>query len=133
MAQRFRPGAPAFGSPERTREYLRHQIGTLRYEVFGLLLLDTRHRLIRAEIPFPGTIDGAAVYPREVARVVIESNAPAVILFHNHPSGAAEPSEADELITRRLRETLSLIDVRVFDHLIVAGELTFSFAETGLL
>jgi DNA repair protein RadC len=133
MAQRFRPGAPAFGSPERTREYLRHQIGTLPYEVFGLLLLDTRHRLIRAEILFRGTIDSAAVYPREVARVVIESNAAAVILFHNHPSGTAEPSQADELITKRLTEALRLIDVRVLDHLIVAAGAEYSFAETGRL
>ena len=89
MAQHFRAGAPVLGSPERTRQYLRHQIGTLPYEVFGLLLLDTRHRLIRTEILFRGTIAGASVHPREVVRVVLESNAAAVILFHNHPSGVA--------------------------------------------
>ncbi len=132
MAQRFRAGAPVLGSPGRTRQYLRHQIGALPYEVFGLLLLDTRHRLIRAEILFRGTIAGASVHPREVARVVLESNAAAVILFHNHPSGVAEPSQADELITRRL-VTLSLLDVRVLDHLIIADAQEYSFAETGLL
>jgi DNA repair protein RadC len=133
MAQRFRTGAPVFGDPERTRQYLRHQIGTLPYEVFGVLLLNTRHRLIRAEILFRGTIAGASVPPREVARVVLESNAAAVILFHNHPSGVAEPSQADELITRRLRDTLSLLDVRVLDHLIIGGAGEYSFSEAGLL
>jgi len=132
MAQRFRAGAPVLGSPELTRQYLRHQIGTLPYEVFGLLLLDSRHRLIRAELLFRGTLAGASVHPREVARAVLESNAAAVVLVHNHPSGVAEPSQADELITRRLRETLSLIDVRVLDHLIVA-ESIYSMAEHGLL
>jgi DNA repair protein RadC len=133
MAQRFRAGAPVLADPARTRQYLRHQIGTLPYEVFGLLLLDTRHRLIRAEILFRGTIAGASVHPREVARVVLEANAAAVILFHNHPSGIAEPSQADELITRRLKETLSLLDARVLDHLIVGDAQEFSFAESGLL
>jgi hypothetical protein len=82
IAQRFRSGSPALQSPHRTRQYLRHQIGALPYEVFGLLLLDNRHRLIRAEVLFRGTIDGASVHPREVARVVLEANAAAVILVH---------------------------------------------------
>jgi DNA repair protein RadC len=133
MALRFRPGTPVLGDPERTRQYLRHQIGTLPYEVFGLLLLDTRHRLIRTQILFRGTIAGASVHPREVVREVLEANAAAVILFHNHPSGVAEPSPADELITRRLREALALIDVRVLDHLIIGDAREYSFAETGLL
>lgn len=133
LAQRFRPGTAVLENPERTRQYLRHQIATLPYEVFGILLLDTRHRLIRSDVLFRGTIAGASVHPREVARVVLESNAAAVILFHNHPSGVAEPSQADELITRRLREALALLDVRVLDHLIIAGPQEYSFAETGLL
>jgi DNA repair protein RadC len=133
ISQRFRRGTPVLESPELTRQYLRHQIGALPYEVFGLLLLDTRHRLIRTEMLFRGTIDGASVHPREVARVVLEANAAAVILFHNHPSGVAEPSHADELITQRLRETLSLLDVRVLDHLIIGEGREYSFAETGLL
>jgi DNA repair protein RadC len=133
IAQRFRPGAPAFTSPDRTRQYLRHQIAALPYEVFGLLLLDNRHRLIRSEVLFRGTIDGAAVHPREVVRTVLEANASAVILYHNHPSGIAEPSQADEIITRRLREALQLIDVRILDHLIVGERTEYSFAETGRL
>ena len=96
-------------------------------------LLDTRHRLIRTEMLFPGTIDGASVHPHEVARTVLEANAAAVILFHNHPSGVAEPSQADELITQRLREALSLLDVRVLDHLIIGEGREYSFAENGLL
>jgi DNA repair protein RadC len=133
MAQRFRTGAPALDSPVRTRQYLRHQIGALPYEVFGLLLLDNRHRLIRAEVLFRGTIDGASVHPREVARVVLEPNAAAVIFYHNHPSGIAEPSHVDELITRRLSDALRLIDVRVLDHLIIGDGAAYSFAETGRL
>lgn len=133
MAQRFRPGAAVLDKPERTRQYLRHQIGALPYEVFGLLLLDTRHRLIRADLLFRGTIAAASVHPREVARVVLDANAAAVIFFHNHPSGLAEPSNADELITRRLLDALKLIDVRVLDHLIIGDGAVFSFVEHGLL
>jgi DNA repair protein RadC len=96
-------------------------------------LLDTRHRLIRSEILFRGTVDGAAVHPREVARVVVDANASAVILFHNHPSGVCEPSSADERITARLTETLALIDVRVLDHLIIGAAAEYSFAEAGRL
>jgi DNA repair protein RadC len=133
MAQRFRTGAPALDSPDRSRQYLRHQIGALPYEVLGILLLDNRHRLIRSEILFRGTIDRASVHPREVVRVAMEANAAAVILYHNHPSGIAEPSQADEVVTRRLREALQLIDVRVLDYLIIGDFQEFSFAESGLL
>jgi DNA repair protein RadC len=132
-AARFRRGTPVLGSAALTRQYLRHEIGALPYEVFGLLLLDTRHRLIRSEILFRGTVDGAAVHPREVARVVVDANASAVILFHNHPSGVCEPSSADERITARLTETLALIDVRVLDHLIIGAAAEYSFAEAGRL
>jgi len=133
ISQRFRRGTPVLESPDLTRQYLRHQIGALPYEVFGLLLLDARHRLIRTETLFRGTIDGASVHPREVARVVLEANAAAVICFHNHPSGQTSPSVADEMITQRLRETLSLLDVRVLDHLIIGEGCEYSFAEAGLL
>jgi DNA repair protein RadC len=133
LAQRLRPGCPVLENPARTREYLRHRLGGLPYEAFGLLLLDSRHRLIRALELFHGTIDGASVHPREVVRVVIEAAAAAVVLFHNHPSGVARPSQADELITRRLREALALLDVRVLDHLIVTATEAFSFAEAGRL
>jgi DNA repair protein RadC len=133
IAQRFRTGAPVLESPERTTQYLRHQIATQPYEVFGLLLLDTRHRLIRAEYLFRGTVDGALVHPREVVRVALDANAAAAILFHNHPSGVAEPSRADELITGQLKDALALIGVRVLDHLIIAGTQHYSFAQSGLL
>jgi DNA repair protein RadC len=133
MAQRFRSGTPVLENPQLTRQFLRHQIGALPYEVFGLLLLDNRHRLIRTEILFRGTIDGASVHPREVLRVVFDSNAAAVIVFHNHPSGIAEPSRADELITERLKVALELIEVRVLDHLIIGASHEYSFAQSGLL
>jgi DNA repair protein RadC len=132
IAQRFRAGAPVIDSPARTREFLQHQIGGLEHEVFGALMLDNRHRLIRCQILFRGTIDGASVYPREVVREVLNANAAALVLFHNHPSGISMPSQADEMVTRRLREALQLIEVRVLDHVIV-GESIYSFAENGLL
>jgi DNA repair protein RadC len=133
MSQRFRPGAQVLAKPELTRTYLRHQIGPLPYEVFGLLLLDMRHRLICSELLFRGTIAAASVHPREVVRVALDANAAAVIFFHNHPSGLAEPSNADELITRRLLDALKLIDIRVLDNLIVGEGAIFSFVEHGLL
>lgn len=108
------------------------QLGALAYEVFGCLFLDNRNRLICIEYLFRGTIDGASVHPREVVKAALQHNAAGIILFHNHPSGVAEPSQADEFITRRLKKALGLIDVRVLDHLII-GEQTYSFAEAGLL
>jgi DNA repair protein RadC len=132
IAQRYRSGSPALESPARTREYLRLRFGPLDHEIFGCLFLDNRHRLIVAETLFRGTIDGASVYPREVVKAALHHNAAACILFHNHPSGIAEPSQADTLITQRLQAALELVDVRVLDHLIV-GETTCSFAERGLI
>src|SRR5277367_2293865 len=96
-------------------------------------LLDKRHRFIAAQDLFRGTLDGASVHPREVVIEALKHQASAVILAHNHPSGVAEPSQADELITRRLRDALSLVDIRVLDHIIVAGGATTSMAEKGLL
>ena len=101
--------------------------------MFCCLYLDNRHRLIAFDELFRGTIDGASVHPREVVREALAHNAAALILAHNHPSGVAEPSRADELITQRLRDALALVDIRVLDHLIVAGPETLSFAERGLL
>jgi DNA repair protein RadC len=98
-----------------------------------LLLLDSRHRLIRALELFRGTIDGASVHPREVVKEALRHNAAACVFAHNHPSGVAEASQADELITRRLREALALVDIRVLDHIIVGGGEALSFAERGLL
>ena len=115
------------------RDFLRLNLGTREFETFCCLFLDTRRRLIEFVELFRGTINGASVHPREVVKEALRRNAAAVILVHPHPSGVAEPSRADELITRRLKDSLSLIDVRVLDHLIVAGDEIVSFAEQGLL
>jgi DNA repair protein RadC len=109
------------------------KLGTLDHEVFALIFLDKRHRVISYLEMFRGTIDGASVHPREVVKEVLKQNAAAVILAHPHPSGVAEPSQADEFITTRLKEALGLIDVRVLDHIIIAGADSTSMAERGLL
>jgi DNA repair protein RadC len=133
LAQRYRVGSPVLTSPALTRDFLRVHLGTCEHEIFGLLHLDSRHRLVAVENLFRGTINSASVHPREVVKAMLTHNAAAVVLFHSHASsGVAEPSAADELITRRLREALALIDVRVLDHLII-GESIYSFAEHGLL
>ena len=120
-------------NPEATRRYLITTLGDLPHEVFCCLFLDTRHRLICYEELFQGTIDGASVHPREVVRRALHHNAAAVILAHNHPSGVAEPSAADQRITRRLNQALQLVDIRVLDHLVVGDRTVMSFAEHGLL
>jgi len=122
-----------FSSPTSVKTYLRAKIGGLDHEVFAVLFLDNRHRLIEYVEMFRGTIDGATVHPREVVKETLRLNAAAVILAHPHPSGNPEPSQADKLITSRLREALALIDVRVLDHFVVAGNDAVSFAERGLL
>ncbi|MFY9976325.1 MAG: DNA repair protein RadC [Chromatiaceae bacterium] len=125
--------ADVLSSPEATRDYLKLKLYSLPYEAFLCLFLDNRNRVIRIEELFRGTIDGASVHPREVVRKVIETNAAAVIFAHNHPSGVAEPSQADLRITQRLKEALALIEVRVLDHLIVGEGRGTSLAERGLL
>ena len=120
-------------SPTTVRDYLRLQLATRECEIFAVLFLTNRHRVIDFQEMFRGTIDGASVHPREVVKEVLRHNAAAVILCHNHPSGASEPSRADEAITRRLKDALALVDVRVLDHLIVGGSEITSFAERGLL
>jgi DNA repair protein RadC len=122
-------------SPEATRDYLKLALTEKQWEVFGVVFLDNRHRVIAYEELFRGTIDGASVHPREVVRSAIAHNAAAVILAHNHPSGVNQPSPADQRITARLKEALALIDVRVLDHMIVGGPDTqpYSFAENGVL
>jgi DNA repair protein RadC len=122
-----------FDSPQKVRDYLRLRIGRLPHEVFAVLYLDARHRLIADEELFRGTLTQTSVFPREVVRRALQHNAAAVIFAHNHPSGLAEPSRADELLTRSLRDALALVDVRVLDHLVVAGAGAVSFAERGLL
>ena len=131
-AEALRAG-PLRDSPRATRDFLIARLRDSPHELFCCLHLDNRHRLIAFDELFRGTIDGASVHPREVVKQALARNAAALILAHNHPSGVAEPSQADELITRRLREALALVDIRVLDHLIVADTGCLSFAERGLL
>jgi DNA repair protein RadC len=123
----------ALTSPRVVRDFLAVTLGERDCEYFCLVLLDNRHRLIDYVELFRGTIDGASVHPREVVKTALAKNAAAVILVHNHPSGVGEPSQADEIITTRLRDALALVDIRTVDHLIVAGGATTSLAERGLL
>lgn len=132
LARQVRRGT-ALSNPRTTRDFLKLRLAGHDHEVFAVLFLDNRHRVIEFVPLFRGTIDGASVYPREVVKEALRRNAAAVILAHNHPSGVAEPSQADELITARLRDALALIDVRVLDHFVVTGDAVISFAERGLL
>ena len=120
-------------SPGDTRRFLQYHLGLHQREVFCCIFLDSQHRVLRCEDLFFGTLDGAAVYPREVAVRALQYGAAAVIFAHNHPSGVAEPSSADRRITERLCAALALLDVRVLDHIIVGRGAEFSFAEEGLL
>ena len=123
----------ALSSPEATRDYLKMRLYGYPYEVFACLFLDNRHRVILFEELFRGTIDGASVHPREVARRALQTNAAAVIFAHNHPSGVSELSSADIRITQRLKDALALVDIRVLDHLVIGDGRATSFAERGLL
>ncbi|MCP4285746.1 MAG: DNA repair protein RadC [Gammaproteobacteria bacterium] len=120
-------------SPEETCSYLRLRLAEYKNEVFGCVFLDNRHRIINVAELFHGTIDGASVHPRVVVQQALELNSAALILYHNHPSGVAEPSHADESITRRLKDALALVDVRVLDHFVVTAGESVSFAERGIL
>lgn len=120
-------------SPEITRAYLSAQLRGYSYEVFACLFLDSQNRVIQLDELFRGTIDGASVYPREVVKQALYHNASAVIFAHNHPSGIAEPSQADRHITEKLKEALALFDIRVLDHFIIGDGQPYSFAEHGLL
>ena len=132
LAQRLQSAA-VFDSPQAVKDYLRLQLGGLAHEVFAVLFLDAQHRLIRLEEMFRGTLSQTSVYPREVVKRALALNAAAVVLAHNHPSGVAEPSRADEFLTQHLKSALALVDVRVLDHLVVASGGAVSFAERGLL
>jgi DNA repair protein RadC len=123
----------ALTSPQAVRDYLRLQLGTREYEVFVVVFLDTQHRVIAIEELFRGTLKETSVYPREVVKRALAHNAGAIIFAHNHPSGVAEPSRADEAITQTLKQALSLVDVRVLDHFIVAAGGGVSLAERGLI
>jgi DNA repair protein RadC len=123
----------ALTSPEITRAYLSAQLRGYSYEVFACLFLDNQHRVLQWEELFRGTIDGASVYPREVAKRALFHHAAAVIFAHNHPSGINEPSQADRQITEKLKQALALFDIRVLDHFIVGDGQPYSFAEHGLI
>jgi DNA repair protein RadC len=132
LAIKHRAGRP-LSNPEVTRNYLRLRLADYQNEVFGSVFLDNRHRIIAVRELFQGTIDGASIHPRVVVQQALSMNAGALVLFHNHPSGVAEPSHADEAITRRLKDALALVDVRVLDHFVVSAGESVSFAERGLI
>jgi DNA repair protein RadC len=133
MESRLQTHDPALTSPQAVRDYLRLRIADREHEVFVVLYLDSQHRLIAAEELFRGTLAETGVYPREVVKAALRHNAAAVIFAHNHPSGVAEPSRADELLTQALKQALALVDIRTLDHFVVAGAKVVSFAERGLL
>ena len=132
IARRFRTGAKLLSRPETIEVFLRVYLGPLDYEVFGVIHLDSCHRLIAVQNLFRGTSDGCAIYTREIVKSALEHCAAAVVLYHNHPSGSADPSKADIVITRRIRDALALIDVKLLDHFIV-GETVLSFSRAGEL
>jgi len=132
LATRFKPGTE-MTNPGAVRDYLVAHLAETAHEVFACLFLDNRHRLIAYRRLFLGTIDGCSVHPREVVKRALHHNAAAVILAHNHPSGVPEPSKADIALTKRLKDALALVDIRVPDHIIVGGAEAVSFAERGLL
>ena len=124
---------PNLTSPDAVASYLKLHLVQQEHEVFGVIFLDAKHRVLAFEVLFHGSIDGASVYPRQVVKRALAHNAAALILTHNHPSGVAEPSQADRVLTRRLKEALELVDVRVLDHFIVGDGEPLSMAEYGWL
>ena len=132
LADRMR-AAPALSSPETVRSYLRLSLHDREHEVFVCVFLDSQHRVIACDELFRGTLAQTSVYPREVVKTALAHNAAAVIFAHNHPSGVAEPSRADELLTQALKQALALVDVHTLDHFVVAGSQLVSFAELGLM
>lgn len=132
LSQRVRRGA-TLSSPQLVKDFLRLHIGMLEHEVFTVLFLDAQNRLVALKEMFRGTVSQTSVYPREVVKEALSFNAAAVIFAHNHPSGVAEASRADEYLTQALKSALALVDVRVLDHLVVAGADVVSFAERGVI
>jgi DNA repair protein RadC len=132
MGEELKAGEP-MNSPKAVKEYLTIHFAGQQYESFVAIFLDAQHRVIEAEDLFKGTLTQTSVYPREVVKAALKHNAAAVIFAHNHPSGATEPSQSDRLLTDALKQALSLVDVRVLDHFVVAGNQTMSFAERGLI
>ncbi len=133
IACRLRKPGEAMSSPQSVKEYLTIKIAELEHEVFFTLWLDGQHRVIQFGSMFRGTLNQTSVYPREVVKEALRLNAGAVIFAHNHPSGMPEPSRADEMLTKTLKDALALVDVKVLDHIIVGGMDTVSFAERGLI
>jgi len=132
LAEQLR-AAPVFDSPQQVKDYVALHLGSLPQEVFAVMFLDGQHRLLQLERLFHGTLTHTSVHPREIVKRALQLNAGAVVLAHNHPSGAAEPSRADESLTSTLKSALQLVDVRVLDHLVVGCGQVVSFAERGLL
>ena len=129
---RMRSG-PVLSAPTAVRDYLRLSLSDRGHEVFVCIFLDAQHRVIACDELFRGTLAQTSVYPREVVKAALAHNAAAVIFAHNHPSGIAEPSRADELLTQTLKQALALVDIRALDHFVVAGAASVSFAERGLI
>jgi DNA repair protein RadC len=127
-----KPGA-VLSSPQTVKDHLVLHLANLERETFGVIWLDVKNTLIAAQDMFCGTLTQASVYPREVVKAGLSHNATSMICYHNHPSGCSNPSEADVRLTKALKEALSLIDIRVLDHIIVAGANTYSFAEYGII
>ena len=132
LAARLHQG-DVLSSPAAVRDYLRLHLGRREHEVFVVVLLDAQHRVLDIVDLFRGTLTQTSVYPREVVKLALAANAGSVIFAHNHPSGLAEPSRADELLTHTLKQALALVDVKVLDHFVVGAASTISFAERGLL
>lgn len=133
LEQRVFRSGPVLECPDAVRDYLRLKLMAEANEIFAVVFLDTRHKVLAYEPMFKGTIDGTAVYPRVVVQRALTINAAATIFCHNHPSGMVEPSQADRTITARLKEALAMVDVRVMDHIIIGKGNPYSFAEAGLL
>lgn len=132
LSRRVRRGV-TMSSPQAVKDHLRLQLGLLEHEMFCVLFLDAQHRIIEFQQLFRGTVSQTSVYPRELVKAALMLNAAAVVLAHNHPSGVAEPSRADEFLTQSLKTALALVDVRVLDHLVVTADDIVSFAERGLI
>lgn len=133
LATRMGRRGGVLNSPQSVRDYFRLNLAGLNYEVFWGVFLDAQNRVIVSEELFRGTLTQTSVYPREVVKAALRHNAGAVIFGHNHPSGIAEPSRADETLTQALKQALAFVDVRVLDHFVVAGTGVLSFVERGLL
>jgi DNA repair protein RadC len=133
LEKRLKTIGTALCSPTAVRLYLTLLLAEKEHEVFVCIWLDAQHRVIETDTPFAGTLTQTSVYPREIVKLGLRRNAAAVIFAHNHPSGVAQPSQSDELLTRNLKDALTLVDLKVLDHFIVAGNQAISFAERGLL